>query len=801
MVSEATESGIASSTALQRRREFLAAALVLTLATLSCFHELLLHPGRVLVGPQKRGHNDLTDYFIGNREYAAAAIRDCGTLPYWNPHAALGLPHTGNPQAALWYPPNWLTLVWHAAGSLSWLLAAHHLFGGLGIYCLGRRSGLSWSAATLGGVVFLGAPFLIAQAAEGHYPQIAAVSWTPWTLLAYASLREKTLGVAEVVRLQPTATGLNSHEFRYDDSSRSSRPNPLADVAPLALCLAMSFLAGHAQETYYLVLILSGCLLADCVVSWRAGQQAAARRLLLNWLRLGMVTAGLVAIDLFPAYLNTRLTLRPSLRQMNMQSGVAGLDWSSLSELWNPFAVTQPEDSRATALPFWEKLCHFGVLPLLLAALALPLAWRKAPTRRMFVIWLATLLFAFGSLTPVYQSLAAVVPGISWFRHPSRALFFTSFATAVLAAVAVDELIRMVRRRRPETRWPTAVIAVALLSACILELARFADAVTTTAAVQSLADRDPELLRALTDGTTPTEMQRVLAIQEVISDRDAAEHGLYKLQGYEPAGPAAYLLLMAQLSESPERPVEPMGFLPADVRHLNHKLLDLLAVRHAVQLREPNAVAAAPPGWQLVRSGEVLESVRRTDSPRGLRYSYDLLKNPTALPRAFVIGDVRELNGATDLASELPTLDFRKQVLLDRDVLSDGPRAQFQPARITRDAANSIELVAELDAPGYLVLSDLWYPGWTAHSGDRVIPILKANGAFRAVPLPAGRHHVVMSYRPRGFLPGAVMSLATLLGLGVVMFTGRTRRVQDARSDRIHAVRVQQRSRVLAAPR
>src|SRR5688500_520010 len=104
--------------ARQKRREMTAACAILTAATLVCFHKLALHPGDVLVGPQKRGHNDLTDYFIASRQFAADAVGR-GELPFWNPHICLGEPFTGNPQAALYYPPNWITLIWDARQSLS----------------------------------------------------------------------------------------------------------------------------------------------------------------------------------------------------------------------------------------------------------------------------------------------------------------------------------------------------------------------------------------------------------------------------------------------------------------------------------------------------------------------------------------------------------------------------------------------------------------------------------------------------------------------------------------------------------
>jgi uncharacterized membrane protein YfhO len=87
-----------------------------------------------------------------------------------------------------------------------------------------------------------------------------------------------------------------------------------------------------------------------------------------------------------------------------------------------------------------------------------------------------------------------------------------------------------------------------------------------------------------------------------------------------------------------------------------------------------------------------------------------------------------------------------------------------EPQRVTIDA--------ELQQPGLLVVSDLFYPGWTAEvssaDGRRMpAPILRTNRIMRGVVLPAGQHRITFVYRPPLFYAGAVISVAAWLALGV----------------------------------
>jgi uncharacterized membrane protein YfhO len=83
-------------------------------------------------------------------------------------------------------------------------------------------------------------------------------------------------------------------------------------------------------------------------------------------------------------------------------------------------------------------------------------------------------------------------------------------------------------------------------------------------------------------------------------------------------------------------------------------------------------------------------------------------------------------------------------------------------SRPTAARAGQERFDVETNASAYLVVRDSYARGWRARVDGVPAPVLRANGKHRAVPIPAGKHEVVLRYRAPGFGAGVAVSLVSL---------------------------------------
>ncbi len=149
--------------------------------------------------------------------------------------------------------------------------------------------------------------------------------------------------------------------------------------------------------------------------------------------------------------------------------------------------------------------------------------------------------------------------------------------------------------------------------------------------------------------------------------------------------------------------------------------------------------------------------------------------NRDALPRALVVHRAIAApdHEAAFAALHAPGFDPATTVVVEGlgpELVEGGEAQDVTPsgtATIGFEAygPNEIRLRVDTPADAYLVLSEVWYPGWRVKVDGASVPLLRANYAFRAVRLEPGQHQVYMTFAPRSWRLGLAISGLTLLVL------------------------------------
>jgi Bacterial membrane protein YfhO len=97
---------------------------------------------------------------------------------------------------------------------------------------------------------------------------------------------------------------------------------------------------------------------------------------------------------------------------------------------------------------------------------------------------------------------------------------------------------------------------------------------------------------------------------------------------------------------------------------------------------------------------------------------------------------------------------------------------ELQPTdlvKVVNIADTQVEIQTETASRAFLVLSDVYYPGWKATIDGRSTRVFRTNYLQRGVKVPAGVHTVKFEFRPTSFSLGAGISTASLFVFGLIV--------------------------------
>lgn len=161
-------------------------------------------------------------------------------------------------------------------------------------------------------------------------------------------------------------------------------------------------------------------------------------------------------------------------------------------------------------------------------------------------------------------------------------------------------------------------------------------------------------------------------------------------------------------------------------------------------------------------------------------------ENLRAMPRAWLVPEVARVTEEEALtavrSSRMPdgrAYDPLQMALVEEPLVFK--RANADPAasaQVVRAAGSHMEVHTSSLSPSFLVLSDVYYPGWRATIDGTPTHLFQTNVSLRGVMVPAGGHVVRLEFVPTSFYRGVVISIVSFLVFVALLFRAGKRKAQ-----------------------
>lgn len=687
--------------------------------------------------------------------------RDCfwaGELPLWNPYNNCGMPFLAQWNTMTLYPLSLFYLLFPLSWSLGVFCVGHLFMAGMGMYFLARRWTGNNLAAALGGAAF--AFNGLAWFGLMWPNNIAALAWMPWVVLAM----EK------------------AWEAKHETAAR--------EIVLAALAGATQMLSG-APEVIAQTWMFLGAL---WLVRFFCGGLARGK---MFWRMAAICTlvAGLTAAQMWPFLDLLSHSQRSTQFDTSAMLAMPAYGWANyLVPLFHCFH--SPQGVLIQPGQGWVGSYYAGV-PIV--ALALLAVWR-ARNHRMWLlagVIVFSLTMALGNHFFAYPFFKRVLPLIGLMRFPVKFVALATFAFPLLAAFGLGRLLSATANDWAD-EWKKVrgiaiglAVAIAVILLFAWERPLGSDDVPATLlngvmriVFLALALGCIVLLRRETEqkrfifcqiglilllwfdvfthapNLSPTVARSVYepdAIRTFFKWNDELRPGVSRALPTT----SSVLKMLTQSSGNPETDVTGKRLSLLD----NFNLLDHAAKVdgfYSLDLKEFNDVVRLLN--YLTNDTANLRDflmVSRVSNPTN---AVDWVARSSTLPMimagqkpVFVAHD-DEIKALVD-----KRFDARTTVCLPEDlrgeVQADATTAKVVEPQIS---ARQLQFIVEASAPAMVTISQAYYHPWHAYVDEKPVSLWRANHAFQALEVPAGKHAVKLAYEDKVFWSGVICSFGSL---------------------------------------
>ncbi len=684
----------------------------------------------------------LTEDFIAqnlpNRFYADKEIRE-GFIPLWNPHMFGGTPFQADIQTGVFYPLNLALSLLPKKEILEFYelyqsqIIFHFILAAWFTFIFLRKLNLDFVSSLLGGAVYAFGGFFFSHA--HHTNMVHSGIWLP--AVFFCCLKG------------------------FEDDSRWIWGCPLF--------LAISLLGGHPQMTLFIFYAFS---LFYIFLAW-----GKSDLIIFNALRfIGIVVLFFLlgTIQILPTAEFLSQTARSS-----MDFNGAVTDSLPIAALWS-FLLPDWNIATYESWQRWEFRNYLGVGTIFLAVCGV-LNSPKNIGRFFCVVGILALILSFGKNTPIYKLFYDFAPGFSFFRVPARFLMVLTFCVAVLAAFGCSDFNSNSDQVNERKNFKRKVIYLGILILGLIFLAPTPEKLPNDFIKWQLSNSLIitglvflfYLVKTLFPGWNRLCVFVILIIvlvdifvyRPIFNQQQASKTNF--INGIK-ANPALKLaekqphdtrfliggknlilgnwgLVYGFSNVGGYNPFKLKSYSQLDLN--SQKTLNILGVKFTDSFDLKTLTDNFPGRTQF-------------------KIINDFLENQDAYPRAFFVTESRTVDNF-DLKKSLEEEQFDPLSIVYLEGGADLTQldkvlADYKITNLmNRGSRVSLELHAK--NKGFLVLTDVYYPGWKAAINGDETKVLKANSIFRAIEIEKTVNKVEIWFEPLTFVIGAWISGITFL--------------------------------------
>lgn len=695
-----------------------------------------------------------------------------GNFPLWNPYNGMGVPFIANYQSAVFYPINWLLLIFYVIGhvgglsiGVTLLIPLHLFIGGLGIMRILEVFERSKFSQLMGGIVFAFGGYILTRLT--FISMVWSYAWLPWIIYA-------------CIQLKPF-----------------SKQGSIPKILQLSLYLTLQLLAGHAQTTYYTIML--GALI---VIFYEFGPIISQIRKLIAFVTALIVSLLIAAVQILPT---------AEFLMQSQRSAEVGYDFAVSLSLWPARLLTilfgnfwgNPNYGRfMSGGNFWEENMYAGVFPVIvIVILVWVLLWK---TRRdqisgkqkriitlFFAILIFSVLFSLGKFFPLFPFLYKTIPTFNLFQGPVRFLIIYFFAFGILFGYAVDIWITSKFNHKK-----TIIILIVFGTLLLISLyekvfqQKLPVELVMSVFIASILGLFFGILTLFKDKSW-MDLSKIKVIFGIIVISDLLFHNflwenfqsfqIFSQINQQPVNGETERLFVSAQNEDflkfnvffrPDR-LQPIldykkiqPYFVSDTNLLNHRYA-------MINNFDPLKPEKFTKFWQWLNALSKDDQKGIVSMVGGNKIidiepnKMNFISEQTIEAKKFV-----QWYGCSVFSDESDTLDL---LLLseiyhseDRCLIVDNPSLNFSTDTLInfRDdinfsmpSVNSINLNYTSEAAGWIVVRQNWFPGWKAIiDGKDELKIEEVDYLFQGVFAPEGQHSIKIIYKPMSFYLGLLIS-------------------------------------------